>query len=119
MTPRVPAMTAAALTAPPPSTQVRTLPEARREFLRHGRPWLLLVASSSYVVALVVHGHWAWGQLVVAAALIAAQPFVEWLIHVSVVPAKPVRVAGRTIDSQQARKHRAHHADPRNLDILF
>ena len=119
----VPAMTAetavAGQSAPPPTVQVRTLAEARKRFLRHGSPWFLLIASAVYVAALAVHGHWSWGQLVVAGALIAAQPFVEWLIHVYVLHAKPVRVAGRTIDSQQARKHRAHHADPRNLDILF
>jgi hypothetical protein len=116
-------MTAAAAaerqTVPPPTTSVRTLGEARRVFLRHGSPWFLLVASAAYVAALVVHGHWSWGQLVVVAALLAAQPFVEWLIHVYVLHAKPRRLAGRTLDSAQARKHRAHHADPRNLDILF
>ena len=116
-------MTAAAAaerpTVPPPTTTVRTLDEAWRVFLRHGSPWFLLIASAAYLVALVVHGHWSWGQLAVVAALLAAQPFVEWLIHVYVLHAKPRRIAGRTLDSAQARKHRAHHADPRNLDILF
>src|SRR5689334_14802493 len=96
--------------APAPTTQVRTLTEARREFLRHGSPWVLLIASATYFIALVVHGRWSWTQLAVVGALVAAQPFVEWLIHVYVLHAKPVRVAGRTIDSAQARKHRAHHA---------
>ena len=112
-------MTAVPLTAALPSTRVRTLPEAARHFLRHASPWILIVGSTAYLVALVAYGHWAWGQLVVVAALVAAQPFVEWLIHVYVLHAKPLRVGRRTLDSAQARKHRAHHADPRNLDILF
>ena len=106
-------------TAAPPATSVRTLPEAARVFLLHGSPWFLLVASTAYLAALLVHGSWTWGQLVVVAALVAAQPFVEWVIHVYVLHAKPLRIGSRTLDSQQARKHRAHHADPRNLDILF
>ena len=106
-------------TAPLPATRVRTLAEARRVFLRHASPLVLIVTSAAYVAALVVHGHWTWSQLPVVAALLAAQPFVEWLIHVYVLHAKPLRIAGRTLDSSQARKHRAHHADPRNLDILF
>ena len=112
-------MTTAALTAALPTTRVRTLPEAVRVFLRHASPWILIVGSTGYLVALSTYGHWAWGQLVVVGALLAAQPFVEWLIHVYVLHAKPRRLGGRTLDSAQARKHRAHHADPRNLDILF
>ena len=107
------------VTAPVPTTRVRTLPEAAGAFFRHGSPWLLVASALAAVVALVVHGRWSVGQLVVVAALLAAQPFVEWLIHVYVLHARPVRVGGRTLDLYQARKHRAHHADPRNLDILF
>jgi sterol desaturase/sphingolipid hydroxylase (fatty acid hydroxylase superfamily) len=112
-------MTTAALTAALPSTRVRTLPEAVRVFLRHASPWTLIVGSTAYLVALASYGHWTWGQLVVVGVLLAAQPFVEWLIHVYVLHAKPLRIGARTLDSAQARKHRAHHADPRNLDILF
>ena len=53
-----------------------------------------------YVGALVVHGRWSWGQLVVAAALVSAQPFVEWLIHVYVLHAKPVEEKDR-IEGQE------------------
>ncbi len=46
-------------------------------------------------------------------------PFNEWLIHVFVLHARPREIAGRRIDLPVARKHRAHHRDPRNLAILF
>lgn len=99
--------------------RIRTLPAAARVFLRNGSPWLLLVASAASVVLLCAHGRWVQGQLVVVAAVLAAQPFTEWLIHVYVLHARPMRIAGRTFDLYQARKHRAHHADPRDLAILF
>jgi hypothetical protein len=102
-----------------PRDTIRTLPAAARVFLRHGSPWLLLAASAISLVALCAHGRWSYGQLIVVVALLVAHPFTEWLIHVHVLHARPMRIAGRTIDLYQARKHRAHHADPRDLDILF
>ena len=102
-----------------PAARVRTLPEAARVFLRHFSPWLLIATAAVELTALVAHGRWHWGQLVVVAALVAAQPFVEWLVHVLVLHARPWRVGPLTIDLYQARKHRAHHAAPRDLDILF
>jgi hypothetical protein len=97
---------------------VRTLPVAARVFARHGSPWALLVGL---VIALagVAMSDRTPQQLLVVAAVVAAQPFVEWAIHVWVLHARPFVVAGRTVDLYQARKHRAHHADPRDLDILL
>lgn len=102
-----------------PAYIIRSLPAAAGVFLRHGSPWLLLAASASAIAALAVHGRWSYGQLGVVAALLVAQPFAEWLIHVYVLHAKPLRIGSRTVDLYQARKHRAHHANPRDLDILF
>jgi hypothetical protein len=52
------------------------------------------------------------------AAVFAVQPFVEWTTHVWILHAKPRRLFGRQIDLYVAAKHRRHHADPRNLEIL-
>jgi sterol desaturase/sphingolipid hydroxylase (fatty acid hydroxylase superfamily) len=52
----------------------------------------------------------------IALALLAAQPFTEWLIHVYVLHSRPVRVAGRRFDLPAAREHREHHATPADLD---
>ena len=106
-------------TVAPPSQSVRTLPEALRVFVLHGSPWYLALTSAAAVVGLVLVGQWSWGQVVVVAGVLALQPFTEWVIHVYVLHAKPVTVFGQTYDNHQARRHRAHHADPRNLDILF
>lgn len=98
---------------------VRTLPEAARVFLRHASPRILVAASVASLVAVAAHGRWAWGQLAVIAVLVAVQPFVEWLIHVYLLHAKPRRIGPWTFDPYAARKHRAHHASPRDLEILF
>lgn len=106
-------------TARPSAARVRTLREALRAFSRHGSPWLLLAVIAAAAAGMLVHGHWRWAQLVVVIAVAVAQPFVEWLVHVLVLHARPRQVGPVTLDLYQARKHRAHHADPRDLDILL
>jgi hypothetical protein len=103
----------------PPADRVRTLSEARRAFLAHGSPWLLVTALAVGLAAQVAVGSWRWAQLAVVLAVLAAQPFVEWLVHVYVLHARPRRIGPVSLDLYQARKHRAHHAAPRDLDILF
>lgn len=55
-------------------------------------------------------------DVTVAAGMVAAQPFTEWLVHVLVLHARPRQVAGRTFDSSLARHHREHHLDPKDID---
>lgn len=112
-----PAATTATKTRP--ASRLRTLGEARRAFFSHGSPWLLVSVLAAALAALVASGGWRWAQLVVVAAVVGAQPFVEWLVHVYVLHARPRRLGPVTLDLYQARKHRAHHAAPRDLDILF
>jgi hypothetical protein len=64
-------------------------------------------------------GEWSWWDQVAPAILIAVQPFTEWNIHVFLLHFKPRRVGKRTIDPLVARKHRAHHLDPKDLDLVF
>lgn len=97
---------------------VRTLRQAARRFVAHGSPWALAAALAVGLAGALATGPTP-GQLVVVAAVLAAQPVVEWVIHVVVLHARPLTVAGRTVDLYQARKHRAHHAAPRDLDILL
>lgn len=102
-----------------PSQQVRTLAQARRAFARHGSPWALLAVAVLALAGLVLAGDWSWAQLLVVAVVAAAQPFVEWIVHVLVLHARPRRIGPFTLDLYQARKHRAHHARPRDLAILL
>ena len=97
----------------------RTLRAAARTFWRFRTPWLISPALVAALAARTAVGEWRWSHALVAAAIVAAQPFTEWLLHVTVLHARPVRVAGRTVDLYVAREHRRHHADPRDLAGSF
>ncbi|MEO8324026.1 MAG: sterol desaturase family protein [Actinomycetota bacterium] len=77
-------------------------------------PTLLVAAGTRLFL-----GGWSWWDLVVVAGLIAAEPFIEWLIHVFILHWKPKRFLGRDLDPLVARKHRAHHSDPRKTEWIF
>jgi sterol desaturase/sphingolipid hydroxylase (fatty acid hydroxylase superfamily) len=96
-----------------------TLGEAWRAFLRHPSPWLiggLLLVSP---VARLAVGDWRMSDAVLPVVMLAAFPFFEWIVHVCILHWRPRRVAGVKIDPLLARKHRAHHADPRDVPLVF
>ena len=96
-----------------------SLADQFREFLRHPSPKVLLPTTAAAVVARIVLGRWRKRDLAIAASVLAAEPFTEWMIHVGVLHFRPKRVRGRVIDPLLARKHRAHHADPRDAQLVF
>ena len=96
-----------------------TLADAAREFLRHPTPWLLAGALLAAAVARVVVGDLRWSDAVLPFVMLAAFPFVEWVIHVVVLHWRPRRIAGFTLDPILARKHREHHVDPRIVKLIF
>ena len=65
-------------------------------------------------------GGGSWWELLIPAGLVALFPVIEW-VH----PRRRSCTGGRaasarsTIDSLLARKHREHHADPRDLPLVF
>jgi hypothetical protein len=73
-------------------------------------PVVLLAAALRLVLA-----GWSWWDLGVAAIILAAQPFTEWLVHVNLLHWKPRTIGRFTIDPLGARRHRQHHADPKIL----
>ncbi|HEU0132259.1 MAG TPA: sterol desaturase family protein [Mycobacteriales bacterium] len=93
---------------------VPALPEIARGFARRPSARLLGVALAAALAWRLALGRWGVADAVTAGALLLAQPFVEWVVHVAVLHAKPFRVLGRTVDP--GRTHRSHHADPRDPD---
>ena len=85
----------------------------------HASPRILAAIVLAAAAARIAIGDFSPYDLVPAAVLLAFWPFQEWLIHVYILHYKPVRFAGRTWDFSVPRKHRAHHADPWRLDLLF
>jgi sterol desaturase/sphingolipid hydroxylase (fatty acid hydroxylase superfamily) len=92
-------------------------------FWRHPSPWLIggfLLAACGYRATLLSSGAgFGWSELVVPVALVAFFPVIEWVIHVGILHWRPRSVRGVPVDSLLARKHRAHHADPRVLPLVF
>ena len=44
---------------------------------------------------------------------------IEWVIHVMILHWRPRKVGPVKVDSLLARDHRAHHADPRDIPLVF
>ena len=96
-----------------------SLRQAWSEFVRHPSPWMIGTFLLGSVVARVVVGGGAWWELLIPVALIALFPVIEWVIHVAILHWRPRSLGPVTIDSLLARDHRAHHADPRDLPLVF
>lgn len=99
----------------------RSLPLGRAwlAFWRHPSPWMLAAMLVAALAARLAVGDWRVGDAVVPVVMVAVFPFFEWLVHVCVLHWRPRRVAGLTIDPLLAREHRAHHADPRDVPLVF
>ncbi|HEX8003089.1 MAG TPA: sterol desaturase family protein [Mycobacteriales bacterium] len=93
------------------------LREAAATFAR--RPTARLLAGALAACAALRLGQGGLGRsdAVVAASVALAQPFVEWLVHVNVLHARPVTLLGRRVDVGYT--HRLHHDDPKDLGHVF
>lgn len=96
-----------------------TLRDCVGVFLRFGSPRLLLAAIAFALTARLAIGEWSWLDVVVVGVLVALQPLHEWLIHVGLLHAKPLRLGPLVLDLPSARIHRAHHRDPTVLQTVL
>lgn len=88
-------------------------------FFGHASPRILVAALALALCARAGLGAVGARDLVPLAALLLLWPLQEWLIHVVVLHWRPLRVLGRVLDFPVPRKHRAHHADPTELPLVF
>ena len=105
--------------SPGPGAPTSPSAPAWRSFWRHPSPWMISSFLVGSVVARVVVGGGSWWELLIPAALVALFPVIEWVIHVGILHWRPRRVGPVEIDSLLARKHREHHADPRDIPLVF
>ena len=96
-----------------------SLRRATGVFFGHGSPRIIFLCLGAALAGRVVVGGWSWWDLLGPGVVIAAQPFTEWLIHVFVLHFRPRTVGGMRIDPLVSRKHRAHHADPKDEALVF
>jgi sterol desaturase/sphingolipid hydroxylase (fatty acid hydroxylase superfamily) len=96
-----------------------TLPGAAGVFFRQPSPLIISSVLLAATGGRVYVGGWSWLDLIPPGVILALQPFTEWLIHVFILHFKPQTVRGFRVDPLVSRKHRAHHADPRDLELQF
>lgn len=119
MSAAVHALPSAAADAKTEQESPTNLTEAFRYFVSRGSPRILIAATSAAITLRIAHGNWSTWDLAPALVLFLIWPIQEWLIHVYILHFKPFTWRGHRIDFAVPRKHRAHHRDPGNLDILF
>jgi len=59
------------------------------------------------------------GDLTVIAAVAGYWPIQEWALHRYLLHLKPLRLPGRRVELEFARRHRAHHGDPGDISLIF
>ena len=112
-------MTSAAVPQDAVPQPTATLASAARVFAGYGSPRIMAVIATATLIARVVVGRWSYGDIAVAGGILVVEPFLEWLIHVYGLHAKPTTLFGRKLDPLYARRHRMHHRDPRNVPLIF
>ena len=90
-----------------------------REFWAHPNPTVIVVPLIAALAARLYLGGWTIWDAVIPIAMIALQPFNEWLIHVYLLHWKPRQMLGKKRDPYIAKKHRVHHQDPRKVEWIF
>lgn len=101
------------------ANEAQDLRRAASVFVRKVSPLVIAAALAAAVAGRVYVGDYSWWDLLPPAVVLALQPFTEWMIHVFILHFRPREVAGRRVDPLVSRKHREHHADPKDLDLVF
>jgi sterol desaturase/sphingolipid hydroxylase (fatty acid hydroxylase superfamily) len=96
-----------------------TLGSAWRRFWRHPSPWMIGSLLLAALTARVLVGDWRLSDAWLPVLMVAAFPFYEWVVHVCVLHWRPRRLGRIRLDPLLARKHREHHADPRDVPLVF
>jgi sterol desaturase/sphingolipid hydroxylase (fatty acid hydroxylase superfamily) len=89
------------------------------EFVKHPSPWMLFSLAAGGSIARLVAGDWRLSVALLQIIMGALFPVYEWLIHVFILHWRPRRVGPIKLDSILARDHRRHHADPRDIPLIF
>jgi len=99
-------------------SEIATIREAIAEFRRKRGPWVIAGAILLAIAVRAALGRPGWTDAGAAVYILVAYPFGEWAIHVHLLHLRPLRFRGRRIELATARAHRAHHEDPRRLDLI-
>ncbi len=98
---------------------IRTRGQALRVFFSRKGPRTIAGTAAGSWIARLLLGPPGMMDLVAAAAAIGVWPLQEWLLHKHVLHLEPRTIRGKHIDPMFARAHRAHHAEPRDVDMTL
>jgi hypothetical protein len=99
-------------------SEITSLAAAWAEFRGKRGPWVIAVAILVALATRIGAGSPSWRDAAAAAYILLAYPLGEWAIHVHLLHLRPFDFRGRRIELATARAHRAHHEDPRSLDLI-
>lgn len=80
------------------------------------------ILAASFLLAFaakLIVGGWSLWDGAVVLGIVLAWPVQEWLIHVCILHWKPRKLFGYIVDPLPAQKHRAHHRDPWDPELVF
>ncbi|MFW6086774.1 MAG: hypothetical protein ACODAG_06180, partial [Myxococcota bacterium] len=98
---------------------IRTAAEARRVFFsRKGPRFVLKTAAVAWGVR-ALFGRPRWTDAAIAAGVVAYWPFQEWAVHKYLLHIEPRNRGGKKVDPSFAKRHRAHHRYPRDVDLAL
>lgn len=89
------------------------------EFTKHASARLVAFAIAVTLVVRLAVGNWSFRDALIPFIILAAQPFVEWVIHRYLLHLKPFTIRGKQHDLYTARAHRRHHKAPAALDRVL
>jgi len=96
-----------------------TLASTWAEFWRHPSPCMIAAALVAALVWRILVADWRLSDLWGPVILVVMFPVLEWVIHVFILHWRPRKIVGVKVDSELARDHRRHHADPRDIPLVF
>jgi hypothetical protein len=83
-----------------------------RYFAEQPSPRIMLAALFTFGGVHLYLGEWSAWDAFVAGAVVFLWPLNEWVLHVYVLHARPIRLFGRTFEMKLLTGHGAHHLDP-------
>lgn len=90
-----------------------------RQFYKHPNAQILTVSVVLAISLKIFIFGFQFSDLTIVSSLVFIQPFAEWLVHVTLLHLKPLKVKSKTFELYVTKVHRLHHQDPKNVKLIF
>jgi len=99
--------------------EIETLAEAVRVFFSRPGPRFIAKNAALGWGLRAFLGPPVLSEVAICAGVVAWWPLQEWLAHKHLLHHEPREIFGKKVDPLFAQKHRAHHVDPRDIDLTL